>query len=119
MKQRSDELYWAHVMLAPTITVRIHPDDVLPAAAKFFSIPLDELKSKLRDRRLVDVRMIVTAYMRSMDVTYNEIGKALGGKDTSSTQYYMKHHNTFIGNNKVYKAKYEDFVANIERMVLS
>jgi chromosomal replication initiation ATPase DnaA len=90
------------------------PELVIPAAASFFGIPQVDIESKRRDRRIVDVRMAVTAYMRSMGVTFLEIGNALGGKDTSSTQLYMRNHATFMGNNKVYRAKYEAFVAHLE-----
>jgi len=66
----------------------LSPDKIFKVIADFFSIKLEDLIGKRRNKELVHPRQVSMYLMRNeMNYSFPQIGKALGGKDHTTIMY--------------------------------
>lgn len=114
----SENKYWAHVMLAPTITITVHPDDVIPAVCKVLRLTEDEVKGPRRFPELIDARAIISHYVvHVLGQKYAYVGRMVGNRNHSTILNLCRNHLVWMENNKPYRDKYAASVAEIERLL--
>ncbi|HKC91072.1 MAG TPA: helix-turn-helix domain-containing protein, partial [Candidatus Limnocylindria bacterium] len=63
----------------------LSPDRIVETVAKYYGVPLDQIKGKARDRQVVLPRQIAMCLMREeTEAPLMRIGEALGGRDHST-----------------------------------
>ncbi len=63
----------------------LSPERIVEAVAKYYSVPVEQLRGKARDRQIVTPRQIAMYLMREeTEVPLIRIGEALGGRDHST-----------------------------------
>ena len=63
----------------------LSPEKIVDAVAKYYNVPVEQLRGKARDRQIVTPRQIAMFLMREeTEAPLMRIGEALGGRDHST-----------------------------------
>ncbi|PNH18448.1 hypothetical protein B7R76_06305 [Mageeibacillus indolicus] len=75
-------------LISPSKRKSMTPETIIPIVARYFNFTEDEIKSKNKNKDLAIARQ-VTMYLltKHSDLTYEQIGKIIGGKHHSTVMY--------------------------------
>lgn len=76
--------------------------ETLTPYSEFFKIPIEDIRSKCRKQKIVDVRKIISFNLRQSRMKLSEISTILN-KDHSTIMYHLKSYAELSENNKEFK----------------
>ncbi len=80
-----------HEVLTADPRPSLGPDAILPAVARYFGVSLDDLKGKVRERKIVVPRQVAMYLLREdARLSLPEIGQVLGGRDHSTVLHGVR-----------------------------
>lgn len=86
-------------------------DAMLIRTAEFFNLTVDELMSKCRKRHIVEARQFFFYYGKKVeDKTLLLLGKAVGGRDHSTTIHGINSVQNLLDTDGRYRAKWAQYI---------
>jgi chromosomal replication initiator protein len=92
---------------------------ILELSVDYFKITLEQLKSKNRKRKLVDVRQMTAIILLKFipESSLKSIGRCFGGRDHSTVIHYKKNHLNYMETSKPYKRDFEMYERFIKESI--
>lgn len=90
--------------------------NIVEITAIYFDLEESKIKGKGRKRKYVYARQHISAYLRLLNVTFENISKILN-KDHSTIIHYCKQHQNLIETDEFYSDNYDLFVKTINKKI--